>query len=222
EPWNGVGADLDAFLVAGGRLEPFKTEDNVSMTKKPVEWLSWKNSTSTPQEVTLVINRCAGACNPNADPLAKPRLKFILRGRVTKSEYPIGKEGDVVGPTIFGHAASASAITLGAIPYSSSAAPEEYSSRGPAKHFFGPVSGETAASPIAQQVISKPDVVATDCGATTFFARFFASAWRFCGTSAAAPHAAGVAALMVQGKPGIGPVEVAAGLESSAVKVGSF
>ena len=42
--------------------------------------------------------------------------------------------------------------------------------------------------------------MATDCGVTTFFAQLAGSAWRFCGTSAAAPHAAGVAALMLQAK----------------------
>jgi hypothetical protein len=222
EPWNGVTADLDAYLLSGGKIVASAKRNNV-LFGKPVELLRWENQKTSAQEVELVINRCAGLCNPGTDPLAKPRLKFILMGGVTKSQYPVSGPVDTVGPTIYGHAGSTSAIAVGAVPAPAvgSNAPETYSSRGPAKHFFGPVSGKTPAAAIPEEVIAKPDVVATDCGATTFFAQFFLSAWRFCGTSAAAPHAAGVAALMVQAT-GATPGQVIAGLRSSAVPVGAF
>jgi subtilisin family serine protease len=217
EPWSGVAADLDAYLLAGGQIVATAQRDNVGLGK-PVELLHWENAKTSSQEVELVINRCAGICNPAANPLAKPRLKFILMGGVTKTQTEVGSEGDVVGPTIYGHAGSDSAIALGAVPAPAVGgnAPEAYSSRGPAKHFFGPVSGKTPAAEIPEETIAKPDVVATDCGATTFFAQFFSGAWRFCGTSAAAPHAAGVAALMVQADPAILPTEVLTDLQSSA------
>ncbi len=48
-----------------------------------------------------------------------------------------------------------------------------------------------AASLPTPQTLDKPDVAASDCVATTFFAQLVGSTWRFCGTSAAAPHAAG-------------------------------
>jgi subtilisin family serine protease len=222
EPWNGVHADLDAYLLAAGQIVEKKKEDNPSVIKKPVEWFRWRNTKATAQEVSLAINRCTGSCNEKAEPSAEPRLKFILMGGVSKTEHPLSSGGDVVGPTIYGHAASTDAITLGAVNYSGNTKVETYSSRGPAKHFFEPVSGtKTPAASIPEEVIPKPDVVATDCGATTFFAQFTAGAWRFCGTSAAAPHAAGVAALMVQGA-GAGPAQIAAGLESSARPIVGF
>lgn len=222
EPWADVRSDLDAYLVSGGQLAmPPKLTNNLR-TQKPVEWLTWKNTSSTAQTVELVINRCTGACNPEAAPNATPRLKFILMGRITGVEYPTDEGGDVVGPTVYGHAASTSAISLGAVKYTNKSNVESYSSRGPAVHYFGPVTGTTPAAELAvPESIAKPDVVATDCGATTFFAEFVASAWRFCGTSAAAPHAAGVAALMVQGAAAT-PQQVAAGLASSAQPVGGF
>jgi hypothetical protein len=222
EPWNGVHADLDAYLMSGGQIIEKKKEDNPTVVKRPVEWFRWKNTKSTSQEVSLVVNRCTGTCNPQAEAAAKPRLKFILMGGVSKSEYPSSKEGDVVGPTIYGHAASNSAITLGAVRFSTETKPENYSSRGPAVHLFGPVAGTTPAAPISEETIAKPDVVATDCAASTFFARFEEGAWRFCGTSAAAPHAAGIAALMVQGTAGALPAQIAEGLEKSGRPVGSF
>ncbi|HET7508605.1 MAG TPA: S8 family serine peptidase, partial [Solirubrobacterales bacterium] len=100
--------------------------------------------------------------------------------------------------------------------------PEPYSSRGPAKHFFAPVSGTTPAAPIAEQVIAKPDLVATDCGATTFFAFLSGGVWRFCGTSAAAPHAAAVAALVRQAKPTLPEQQVRDALTGSASPVGVY
>ena len=65
--------------------------------------------------------------------------------------------------------------------------------------------------------------MATDCGVTTFFARFREpGVWRFCGTSAAAPHAAAVAALVRQADPGASAAQVRSDLTATALPVGSF
>ena len=229
EPWNGVKADLDTFLLdQGGKLLASSHEDNVGSTQKPVEVLQWKNPAAASAEVRLAVTRCFAACNPGADPTKVPRVKFALLQNgsgVTKTGYPKSAEGDVVGPTIFGHTAAAGAVSVAAVPFNNSAKPEEFSSRGPATHYFGPVTGPGAAAPLpAAEIIDKPNVAATDCGATTFFARFFANeaAWRFCGTSAAAPHAAGVAALELDAKPLASVAEVRGAQESTAASVGAF
>ena len=225
EAWNGVHSDLDAFLLSGEEVISAADEDNIS-TQRPVEVLQWENPSAESKEVQLAINRCFSTCNPKADPTAKPRLKFALLENgsgVAKTEYPKSEGGDVVGPTIFGHAGAADAITVGAVPYDDSSEPEEYSSRGPVTHYFGPVEGSTAAPPLAlPETITKPDLVATDCGATTFFAQLSGSTWRFCGTSAAAPHAAGVAALILQADPSATPAQVHAALAESATKLPGF
>ncbi|MDX6605119.1 MAG: hypothetical protein QOF23_1628, partial [Solirubrobacterales bacterium] len=227
EPWNGVKTDLDAYLLnkTGTEVLAKATENNIA-AQKPVELIGWENKSPSSREVQLVINRCSGGCNPQASATAKPRLKFALLengGGVEETEYAVSAGGDVVGPTIFGHAGAAAALSVGAIRYSTTSAPEEYSSRGPVTHYFGPVAGAEAAAPLgAPEPIEKPDFVATDCGATTFFARFQEGAWRFCGTSAAAPHAAGIAALLAEGKPGATPPEIRSALDASAVPVGSY
>ena len=224
EPWFGVGTDVDAFLLdeAGGLVEEegfpvWSVEDNVGDSQRPFEFLAWENP-GPEQEVQLVFNRFDGA-----DP---PRIKFILLqngGGVSASgEYPVSAGGDVVGPTVFGHSGTAGAIALGAVPFSDGSAPEEYSSRGPVVHYFGPVAGTTPAAAIPPETLVKPDLVATDCGVTTFFAIQLGGVWRFCGTSAAAPHAAAVAALMRQANPGASAAQVRTSLAATALPVGAF
>ncbi|HEX5609281.1 MAG TPA: S8 family serine peptidase [Solirubrobacterales bacterium] len=219
ESWNGVATDFDAFLLnANGELLAGATEFNLK-TKRPVEILQWTNKSTSEKTVQVVVNRYSGG--------SSPRLKFALLqngGGVTATEYPKSGGGDVVGPTVFGHAGSANAIVLGAVPYSDGSVPEEFSSRGPLAHYFGPVEGTAPAAKLAfPEPISKPDAAATDCGATTFFAhRYNGITWRFCGTSAAAPHAAGVVALMMEREPLATGAQIREALVGTAVPVGAF
>ena len=219
EPWLGVENDLDAFLLDDeGELLTASFEDNEE-GQKPLEILQWDNPTGADRVVQLVVNQFAGT--------GEPRLKFVLLqngGGVNGIEYPKSGGGDVVGPTIYGHAAAASAIAVGAVPFNDSSEPEEYSSRGPSTHYFGPVGGKKPAPELpTPEVVSKPDVAATDCGRTTFFARQSSPGiWRFCGTSAAAPHAAGVVALMQEAGPSLDPEYLRLALAETAVPVGEF
>jgi hypothetical protein len=242
EPWNGVDADVDVYLLdeAGKPIEQGaglvgSTENNVGAegTQIPAEVFSWEN-TGPEQEVQLVINRCFSTqeeaeeeegCNPFADPAAKPRIKLILLqngGGVTATEYPEPSGEDVVGPSIYGHAGAPAAASVAAVHVGVGTAPEEYSSRGPLTHYFGPVEGAEPAPPLEEEVL-KPDLAATDCNRTTFFfPTKFPGIFRFCGTSAAAPHAAAVAALIRQANPGLTPEEVLAAMAATAKPVGAF
>ncbi len=232
EPWHDVNTDLDAFLLdANGGLIAASAEAN---PERPLEFFQWENETASPRTVQLVINRYAGGL---------PRLKLAFLENGSKEgkwglEYPhssgpvVGEPAtDVVGPTVFGHNGAAAAMTVGAVPFDNNEAVEKYSSRGPVTHYFGPVAGSTPAPELgAPEELSKPEVAATDCGKTSFFASEPISepgVWRFCGTSAAAPHAAAVAALMDEAKAEATPLEpatpaeVRAALLSSAVTVGA-
>jgi hypothetical protein len=217
EPWNGVGTDLDVFLLnAAGELVTAAGEDNVGGSQLPLEVLPWENETGADANVQLVVNRFSGG---------SPRLKLVLleNGRgVTATEYPESSEGDVVGPTIFGHSGGEDAVSVGAVPYFSKAAPEPYSSRGAVTHYFEPADGTTAAKPLGSaKTLQKPDLVATDGGANTFFGSCVSHVWRFYGTSAAAPHAAAVAALELEAKPTATVAEVVEAQTAEAQAVGS-
>jgi subtilisin family serine protease len=225
EPWYGVETNLDAYLLdAGGNLIGESRENNIKKSQKPVEVIQWPNETKSERTVQLVVNRRSGF---------NPRVKFALvenGSGVSATEYPRTTEKDVVGPTVFGHNGASGAISVGAVPFNAAPSakgsrPEEYSSRGPVRHDFGPVIGTEKALPlVSPEVLSKPDLAATDCGKTTFFASFVKAenVWRFCGTSAAAPHAAAVAALMLNSKPAAEPDEIRSALLASAVSVGEI
>lgn len=219
EPWEGVKTDLDAFLLSPDEeVISGSVNRNVSRTHRPYELVGWENETGGPVTVNLVINRWTGA--------AEPRLKLALLENgsgVTATEYETSSGEDKVGPTIFGHNGAEDATSVGAIAYGASEAPEAFSSRGPVTYYFGPVAGETPAAALGSpQVLAKPDVVATDGGANTFFGECRGDVWRFYGTSAAAPHAAAVAALMREGDPAATPAQVSQAMRESATPVGGF
>jgi hypothetical protein len=232
EPWEGVESDIDAYLLdAGGK--PLNVEDgtrnNPGKTQRPVELLQWENLGGEDAEVQLAINRCFGAvadggCNDSANPDRRPRLKFILAENgsgVSETEYPESAGGDVVGPTLYGHAAAEGSVGVAAVPAADRSTAEDYSARGPALHLFGPVRGTQPAAAISARAIAGPEVAATDCVHTTFFFRPEQGRYVFCGTSAAAPHAAAVAALALQANPSLSPSQLEQGMRTTARAVGT-
>ena len=97
---------------------------------------------------------------------------------------------------LFPPASNPNVITVGAVPYYNPYQIEDFSSRGPAANG-----------------VFKPDLVAPDRVSTV-------SNGVFEGTSAAAPHVAGAAALVLQAHPDWGPAQIKAALEMSALDIG--
>jgi hypothetical protein len=224
QPWNGVTTDLDAYLLSSTNTVLAHSENsNVTVTQKPFEFLAWSNPTLVTQHIDLAINRYTAA---DGGDLGTPRLKFLFPESgptgVVPTEYTSSNLGDVVGPAIFGHNGAANAMSIAAVPFDDSSQVEPYSSRGPLALYYGPVDGVTPAPAITPQRLDKPDIAATDCGVTTFFASFDGTGWRFCGTSASAPHAAAIAALQYEVRPSATFAQVHAAETSTAAPVDSF
>ena len=138
-------------------------------------------------------------------------------------QFPTSSGGDIVGPTVFAHNGASGAMSIGAVPYDDSTQLEPYSSQGPLTHYWGPVIGATPAAALSTpEVIAKPDAVATDGAATTFFGAPMGGVWHFYGTSEAAPHAAAIAALQLNADPTATVDQIYNAQKSTAVPVGGF
>lgn len=194
---DGVVSDFDVFVydATGTTLIASATSANVA-TQQPLEVVSWDGQETT---YAVAIRHVSGA----ADAL----LKYVL----------IGPDGSAIAeyatdsPTVYGHPAAAGAMAVGAVPHDSPDAIESFSSRGPTTILFD-ADGTSLGAPEVRQ---KPDVVAVN-GVTTTVSGFAP----FSGTSAAAPHVAGVAALTLSVNPHLEQDELYAVLTESAVDLG--
>lgn len=214
EPFFGVSDDIDLYLLdADGNVLERSIEPNL-LSERPVEILYYANDTASSQNLRVVIGRWDGS--------GVPRMKFVFFGdedMFAAMDYTTGTAGDVMGPTIVGHSGGPQTISVAARSVLGTAV-NDYSSRGPVTHYFGPVEGTTPAAPLgAPLVLAKPDLTASDCGVTTFFIPI-SPPYRFCGTSAAAPHAAAVAALLRGLRPQATPPDLLTALTSSATDQG--
>jgi Subtilase family len=206
EPWFGVATDLDIFLV--------DEQNNVlgqsinGLGPSPFEIVGYSNTTDAPQKLYLIVGRTSGAT---------PRLKFVVGSAalaappISQLEYANVRSIDQFGPTTTDHALSADAITVGAALPGDSSRTAPFSSHGPAAVYWAPVESIRAALPLPEPVVrAKPDIIATTGVRTTFYGRAGLggprcnpsdpanAVCRFFGTSAAAPHVAGVLALVKQ------------------------
>jgi hypothetical protein len=200
QPWGGVTTDYDVFVVdSQGRVVAASAVDNLTL-QQPFEFASFTNSSASAQTVSIVIGKFAGTANP--------RLKFVLEGasRITGVEHNTSTGSDIVGPTIFGHNGAGTVGSSAAIPFNDSTRSEDFSSRGPVTLFFASTPSTTPLA--APKVLAKPDFAATDGVRTTFFAQLIGGVERFFGTSAAAPQAAAVGALLREFDPGLLPAGI--------------
>jgi Subtilase family len=105
-------------------------------------------------------------------------------------------------PQVYGHSAASGAVSVAADYWDDLKGTEYFSSLGPVTIYFDG-DGNRLAQPATRL---KPDIAAVDGVHTTFFFQFIDNSGfpSFFGTSAAAPHAAGVAALLLQAAGGPG------------------
>ncbi|MCY2990031.1 MAG: tandem-95 repeat protein, partial [Planctomycetota bacterium] len=209
---NGVTHDFQVRVYDAAGVEVLSTvgkgTTNNLATQQPLEVVSWKGSGAGIYQVE--IQRVAGS--------GTSQIQYVLS---TNSDVGTIDEYATHSGTVHGHAAAAGAIAVGAVPYYSPDNIEPYSSWGDATIYFDPA-GTRLTTP---QVRPKPDVVAPDNANTTFFGRDIPQDPdvfpNFPGTSAAAPHVAGVAALLLDVNPHLTRAELYQVLTSTAVDLGA-
>ena len=188
------------FLVfdANGVFHPeLSGTDNIYSTAQPVQNAIFDGGT------TGAVFFLAIALRPgNATPFAT-HLKVVDFD--DGNQVTLLKFGDRLAPSVFGHPAAAGAIAVAADFWDNTASSEYFSSLGPTAIFL-----DHDNIPLAKpEIRQKPDIAAPDGVDTTFFPPGGQAIPGdpnplFFGTSAAAPHAAAVGALLIQAAGGPG------------------
>jgi len=206
--------DLDIFLFDSSGTNVLASSVTSNIGGDALEIFDFFNDGSFgTDQFNLAISNFAG---PNAG-----LMKYILFGNGTINEY------DTASGTVFGHANAAGAEAVGAAFYQET---PEFGQNPPLLEPFSsagstPILFDTAGNRLASPEIRlKPEIVAPHGTNTTFFFPGFDIEGdgfpNFFGTSAAAPHAAAVAALMLDAAPGTSPAEIYDILERTALDMG--
>lgn len=144
------------------------------------------------------------------------RLKYLYN-----TDTGVSAEFLPGGPSTFGHKAARGVQAVAAAFYGTPDIPEGFTSLGPSVVYF-----DSAGNPLAEpEVRQVPQITSVDGSNNTFFGGNDAEGDgfpNFFGTSAAAPNAAGIAALVLQaaGGPGsLSPQELYSALQNTAVDI---
>jgi Ca2+-binding RTX toxin-like protein len=205
---NGVDSDIDVYLLnPNGNVVARSIEDNIA-NQTPVEFLVFNNNTGQ-TNFDVLITRFSG---PEPE-----RLKYIPFG-IGSNANSIYQEFATNSPTVFAHPAATGAMAVAAAPYFDPTTPEPFTSEGPTTILFD-AEGNRLSTPEVRQT---PDITAIDGTDTTFFGGDFEGNGfpNFFGTSAAAPHAAAVAALVLEANPDFTPDQLYQRLQSTATDIG--
>jgi hypothetical protein len=187
DPWGAATHDLDFYLanVNTMTLLSYGASDNI-VSGLPVEIIYWYNNTGSSVTVGGNINLWSGTNDIF--------LKYIASVPI----YEYNTSSNAIDP---GAASAKGAMTVAAVHWNEFGLndPEDYSSRGPVTRLFN-TSGVRLGSPEVRQ---KPNVAGADCVSTSsnFSGGIGFGGGTFCGTSAAAPSVAGLAALVLSDTP---------------------
>ena len=207
----GTPTDLDIYLMAsdgaGGFVVVAAAATN-NIGGDPVEILG-PITCSNPHCVGFIMIVQFSGPTPG-------RMKYVI--------FPSGGNPSlspaISSGTLYGHANAKGAIAVGAANYKTPTTLESFSSGGTTPVLFD-TDGNLLA-PGADPRQFKPEIVAPDFVDTTFLGFDTDSNGfpNFGGTSAAAPHAAGVAALLLQALPSLTSTDVRNILETTALNMG--
>jgi hypothetical protein len=224
QPFGGAGPQTDHDIVLlDGAGETYIT-GGISANDNIIMGESWEALQFSNAEVLYHGTEFSIAITyDDVDSIGPPAslIKLVVFG-----EDAVLHEWTTNGSTTYGHANAAGAETVGAAffldtPEFGVSPPQlqPYSSAGGTPILFN-IDGSPKAEPEIRQ---KPNITAIDGVNTTFFfddRHGDDGVDDFFGTSAAAPHAAGIAALLLDAKPEATVDEIRAALEDTAIDMG--
>lgn len=207
----GAATDIDLWLYENGI--PVFVSAAFNQGADPIEGFQVSNPTAAPLDLAIGISIFDGP--------VPPLVKFVNFGSSNVVFDP-----PLDAPTAYGHNNAAGATAVAAAFWQTTPA---YGQRPPLVNAFSsyggtPIFYDIFGNQLAQpELRPKPEITAVDGSNTTFF---FSDTTRdadtnpnFFGTSAAAPNAAAVAALMLQSDPTLTPAEILQFLQDSAIDV---
>ncbi|HFC93036.1 MAG TPA: peptidase S8 [Leucothrix mucor] len=211
---EGAQTDLDIFIFNEDHSKVLASSTFGNMGRDPVEVISFYNPQNSGQtKFDLMITKATGK-SPQS-------MKYIILNSFDGiiQEYQTNSGG------LFGHANTEAAISIGASNYQQTPAfgvtpplLQYYSSAGGQAIKFD-IKGNAINPPLIPQ---KPDVVAPDNVNTTFFGNVDTDKDgkpNISGSSAAAPHGAGVAALLLETNPKLQPIDIKKILQQTATDI---
>ncbi|CAN5271005.1 S8 family serine peptidase [soil metagenome] len=218
DPMGAASNDYDLFVLDSTNSTVLAQSTNAQTgTQNPQEVIS---GIPLPPGSRFVVLNFLGNAAPRA-----------LRLDTERGRLAIGTNGNT-----FGHNAASSAISTAAVPVSSAAGGlftggagngvESYSSDGPRRVFFSAAGaaitpGNMLFSTAGGLLRNKVDIAAADCVATGPVGGYTSPSfpYTFCGTSAAAPHAAAIAALIKSARPNLSMSQVMSAMSSTALDI---
>ena len=247
---QGAEVDLDLYITptpdAAGLANPLRSSRDVQGTTgfpsgDALEIAFYHNATPQPETVYLAIEHFDGKQDTIPQDDTTPlefRLVFFESNAGTQIQGITNGSSAFGGPTMYGHAVAPGVVSVGAVPWFDTPVfnpgfeatgvtdPERFSSRGGDISILFDANGA-----FAPRTSFEPDIAAVDGNNTTFFGRTLSlsgafgepdSFPNFFGTSAAAPNAAAVAALMRQLNGLLTPAEITAAFVNTAVDITGF
>ncbi len=192
DAWPTTAEDFDLLLVrSSDSIIVAASESEQTGTQPPRELLCYQNPAATSQNFAIFIR--------NFDAIGTPRFDlFIYRLSANRALQYSHAAGSVVEPATSPHA-----MAVGAICWQTDGL-EFFSSQGPT------IGGQT-----------KPDIAGPDSVTSATAGPYSSCPSGFAGTSAAAPHAAGAAALLLQTSPSLTAAALQSQLEERAIDLGS-
>jgi hypothetical protein len=227
DPWLDANSDLDLYLIDAETDTLVATSEIQNIGSFSAEFFTYRNTSGADQALDLVITL-------TDDGSGEPPNLIKWVAVLSSFQTVTIDEHDTKSGTSYGHRNVAEAITVGAaawfntpdVPDTATVDPDdppvldEFSSKGEVPIIFNS-EGDSLQNPPAFR--DKPDVTAPDGTNNTFFGGDVGldddDFPNFFGTSAAAPHAAGVVALMLDRDETLSASEVKDNLQSGAIDI---
>jgi hypothetical protein len=235
----GASSHLDLCVTGSGN------DKIINLNGTPTTCTGPNRTGADPVQILIVSNPANSAGTTAAETIsisigladgtaAPERVKLAVEGGGLKVVFN-NSNAYVKNPTVQGHPGAAGAAAVGAAAFyntpgcgTTTAVLERYSSQGGSPILFDK-SGNRLATPMVRQ---KPNFVGPDGGNNTFLGFQIPASQdtstvaqcanngsypNFFGTSAAAPHAAAIAALMLQANSSLTPTQIYTALQTSAL-----